>query len=366
MKKTVSIILLLVIFVCTLPCVNAAEEVTYDLSLAQAIELAFTDNERIIANEHKQLAGEIAINSAYLARKPYKKMAVNVSSNFDLYCLKEGYYIESAEMAHRLSVKEAERIESSIAYSVTEAYYNLVLMKKLTQAADNAVKLAQTNKDIVDKQYSIGLIAHLDYENASLATMSAQSALDTYRMNEKIAEENLKILLNIDDENVRINPTDEIECGEYSSDCNADAENALSTRYDVMALRESMNLAYQYYDLSSVLTKSSATYNSAYASYLEAQYNYNSTSKLIKLSIKTAYNNIVNSLDKMNISQKQYEIKLKEYEAAKIKYELGVIANIELTKAINDLYDAQVSYANAKLSYRMAIEKYKYEITTGL
>ena len=33
---------------------------------------------------------------------------------------------------------------------------------------------------------------------------------------------------------------------------------------------------------------------------------------------------------------------------------------------INELYDAQVSYANAKLGYRMAVEKYKYEISTGL
>jgi outer membrane protein TolC len=68
----------------------------------------------------------------------------------------------------------------------------------------------------------------------------------------------------------------------------------------------------------------------------------------------------------MDISEMQYNIKRKEYNAAKLKYELGVIANVELTKAINDLYDAQVSYANAKLTYRMAIEKYKYEITTGL
>jgi hypothetical protein len=78
------------------------------------------------------------------------------------------------------------------------------------------------------------------------------------------------------------------------------------------------------------------------------------------------YNTIVSSKDKMDIAEMQYNIKLREYNAAKIKYELGVIANVELTKAINDLYDAQVSYANAKLNYRMAIEKYEYEITTGL
>ena len=62
----------------------------------------------------------------------------------------------------------------------------------------------------------------------------------------------------------------------------------------------------------------------------------------------------------------QYEIDLKEYDAAKLKYELGMITNLELTSCINDLYSSQVNYANAKLGYRLAVEKYKYEITIGL
>ena len=43
-----------------------------------------------------------------------------------------------------------------------------------------------------------------------------------------------------------------------------------------------------------------------------------------------------------------------------------MITNLDLTSSINDLYSAQVSYANAKLTYRLAVEKYKYEITVGL
>lgn len=366
MRKTVSLILALIFMLCSFPCTYAAEEVTYDLSLADAIELAFTDNERIMANEQKQLAADISVDSAYLSRKPYKKAVVNVSSNFELYCLKEGYYIKSAEMAQRLSIKEADKIKSSVAYGVTEAYYNLVLMKKLTAAAQNACNLAQTNKEIVDRQYALGLLSAIDYENASLASISAKANLDSYIMNEEIAEENLKNLLNMEDENISINPTDEIECEEYTSDSASDAQAALETRYDITALKENLDLSYEYFDLSSVLTQSSATYNSAYSSYLDAKYNYNYALKMTKLSVKSMYNTILSSKAAMDIAQKQYNIKKKEYNAAKLKYELGVIANVELTKSINDLYDAQVSYANAKLGYRMAIEKYKYEITTGL
>ena len=68
----------------------------------------------------------------------------------------------------------------------------------------------------------------------------------------------------------------------------------------------------------------------------------------------------------MDLSKAQYETELKKYDAAKLKYELGMITNNELTQTINTLYEAQISYANAKSNYRMAIEKYKYEITIGL
>ena len=151
MKKMLSAIMALTLALGSLPLAYADaeteytiteepmsnQEVIYDLSLAEAIEMAFADNERLLANEQKQLAAEISIDSAYLSRKPYKKMVINVTSNFELYCLKEGYYIKTAQMSQRLAVAEADKIRSSIAYGVTEAYYNLVLMKKLTNAANS-------------------------------------------------------------------------------------------------------------------------------------------------------------------------------------------------------------------------------------
>lgn len=344
---------------------NSTAKTQYTLSLEEAVAMAFEDNDRINANLHKQLADDINIESAYLTRKPYKKMPVNVSDNFEMYCLREGYYIKAAEMSLRLSKLEESKIRSSISYEVTQSYYNLVLMRKLVNAADNAYNLAISNKAVVDEQFALGLIPRLDYDNALISVEMAKNALDSYLIKEDIAQDNLKINLGIE-EDCEIILTDDIECEEYVSNNARDIEIALETRYDITALKETRDLAYEYMDLSTVLTESSATYNKAYSSYLDAQYNYTSTLKLMRLSLKSAYNDIITSAQNMSISQKQYDVKLREYEASKIKYDLGIISNIELTKAINDLYDAQVSYANAKLTYRMAIEKYKYEITTGL
>lgn len=348
------------------PPVQTDAPLTYTLSLQDAINMAFKDNEQIKANEIKQTANKISVNNAYLSRKPYKNMTVNVSKNFEIHCMKEGYYIKAAEMAERLSKNELEKIKSSISYNVTSAYYNVVLMDKLVGASQYAYDMAKNNMEVVSAQYNLGLIAGLDYDNAKVSVDAAKNSLDTNLMNKELAVENLKILLKLDGTDCVLVLTDEIECDEYTSDVNRDIELAMDSRYDLTALKENADLAYEYFDIAEVLSEGSATYNTAYSSYVDAKYNYDNTKKLLAVSIKGAYNNVISSKSSMEIAESQYLIQLRTLNAAKLKYELGVITNMELTKAISDLYSAQTAFANAKLSYRMAIEKYKCEITTGL
>lgn len=342
------------------------EAKVYAITLSEAIDMAYEDNAQLEANELEQYGNEISLKSANTTMRSYRNVVVNVSSSFEAYCLKNGYYVEAAEMALRLSQSENEKIRASIAYDVTEAYYNLVLMQKLTAAAENSYNLALDNMTVVDAEAALGMIPNIDYQNAELTVAKCKNALDTYKLQMQIAENNLKILLNKDEENCRIIPTDEIECEYYSSDVTADIEAAMNTRYDVNALKEQRDLAEKYFDMSSALTDHSATYNTAYASFMKADYNYTHNSKLIALSIQSGYNNILTSEANMETARQTYEIKLLEYESSKLKYELGMITNLDLTSSINDLYSAQVSYANAKLTYRLAVEKYKYEITIGL
>ncbi len=371
MKKFLSVLLSALIAI--VPFAALADETLpenetkiYALTLNEAIEMAYENNRQLEANEYEQYGNEISIKSAERAQWDIRKLPVNVSSNFETYCMKNGYYTEAAKMALRLSQSEYEKIKSSVAYNVTEAYYNLVLTKKLVSAAENSYDLALDNKAVTDAQFTLGMIPQLDYQNSDLMVEKCKNALDSYKLTEQIAEENLKILLNKDEENCKIEPTDEIECAPFTSNVEEDAKKAMETRYDVNALKEQRDLAEKYFNLASVLTQNSATYNTAYASFNKADYNYAHSSKLIALSIRQAYNKILTSNADMENLRLTYEMKLREYESAKLKYELGMITNLELTSSINDLHSAQVSYANAKLTYRLAVEKYGYEITIGL
>ena len=343
-----------------------SEQKIYNISLNDAVNMAYEENAQIEANLLKQKGNKVNLSVARISKREAKNITANVSSGFELYCVKNGYYVKASEMALRISEMESEKIKANIAYNVTQSYYNLVLMQKLLNAAENSYELALGNKKAVDAQYELGLIPELDFQNADITVKLCENALNEYKLNYEIAEQNLKILIHKDQENCTIVPTDEIECEEYISNSEEDIKNALETRFDLSSLKENRNLSEEYFNCAKAGGEGSAIYNTAYASFMEADYNYTNTRKLIALSVKSQYNTIITSSAKMETARMQYEIDLKEYEAAKLKYELGMIANLELTKCINDLYTSQVNYANAKLNYRLAVEKYKYEITIGL
>ena len=350
------------------------EPTVYNITLDEAIEMAYKDNVEIRANELEQYGDEKSIAVANLAKKSANSTLNNlpassslaVSSNFQLYLTRDGYYLEAQRAALRIAQKQADKIKNTIAYNVTNSYYNLVLCSKLVNAAQNSYNLAAENQRFVEKQLALGMVAQLDYRNACLATQSSANALASYKLNRDIACDNLKILLNIDGENCTVNPTDDIECAEYISNVEKDIESAMESRFDLYSLMENRALAEQYFEHAKALTEKSAEYNTAYASYIKADYNYTNTKKLIALSIRQADNAMITASSDMEVAKSKYEITQSEYESSKLKYELGMITNTDLTEAINSLYQAQVSYANAKLNYRMAVEKYKYEISTGL
>jgi outer membrane protein TolC len=82
--------------------------------------------------------------------------------------------------------------------------------------------------------------------------------------------------------------------------------------------------------------------------------------------LKATYNNLLNAGDNLNLSKMELSIKNREYEASKIKYEIGVITNMELTDNLNKKLISEVDYEKAKLDYKLAKEKYEYEIKTGI
>lgn len=371
MKKTISLALITVMvfsnMLVSADVLTIAQEAkVYELTLKQAIDLALENNAQIEANVADQRGKKLSLDSAYIQQKKYKYADVAAGQNFEGYCLKNGYYVKAAKVQHELSKMQEGQIKGSTAYNVAQSYYNYVLVQKMVNAAQNAYELSSRNCELINAQYDMGLVSKMDYNNAQISVAMAKNALESNKRNLEICAQNLKILIGMDEENCIINTFDDADTSEYTSDVQKDIESAMETRYDVVALKKSAYLSDEYLKMAKILTTSSSVYNTAYASSVKANHDYDNGRKLIALNIRSSYNDILDAKAELEVARRAYELKVKEYERAKLEYELGMTTNLQLTESINKLYESQTQYANAKITYTLAVAKYKYEITAGL
>lgn len=372
MKRTLTIILAALMLTCMFAYAEetAEESVTaekteegtaeYTLSLAQAIELALTENPQINA-------ADINIESCQTSIKAAKESRAKCRGNVSTIAyLNADYAVDAAEHQLALAEKSKEQIKSNISYDVTQKYYNYKLINHLIEIADNSLALAKENLAVVNANYELGRISQLENDNASLSVQSCEVTKNAYMRNAEIAKENLKIALNLTGD-VIFNLTDDIDYEEYVSVPETDAEAALQTRYDISALETQAYLAEKNFEnVKRYSSEKTAAYQTAYSSFVQADYTYTNTSKQMKIGIINYYNSILSAKESLDIAEMTYDIQSRNYEAGKVKFEMGTISNIDLTDLLNKQSSARVDVENAKLNYKLAVEKYKYEISIGL
>lgn len=339
---------------------------TYTLTLDEAINMAFEDNPQIKVLEIEQESNRINLTAAKQTKKAYKNFSDVSVSNYELIYVKNGYYVDMYEMLIDLNPKKIEQAKEQIKYNVTESYYNYKIATALCDIAANAYELANENLDNVAKRYELGMIAQIDLDNAKLSVESVKNTYDTYMRNADIAKDNLKIQLQLNNEDCEFNLTDEIHYEEFSANAEEDIKKAMDSRYDVSALKMNYQMAHKYFDYTEGLGESVAKYHTAYSDLVSKEYSYTNNSKLIALSIKSCYNNVLNSADSLATAEKSADIAKQRYDINKVKFESGMITNSELTQSLNDYLSENIKLENAKLSYKMAVEKYRAEVSVGL
>ncbi len=339
---------------------------TYTLSLEQAQELAMKDSPELKMCEVNRQKVEKQLKDAALSQKDYKNMDIHVNQNFDLIYVKNGYYVKMFRKYSELSKKEKAKTESSIKYNTINDYYSLKNAQKLCSIYESALNRANENLEIVKKKYSLGMCTALEVTNAEISLDEAKSGLSKAKNNADLLTDSLKIRLNIEEDATFV-LTDEISQPQiFERNLLTDTKNALETRYDVSGLEISAELSKDYYQTASSLNEDSVTFFTAYADYIKATHNYSDGVKNISLGIKSAYYNVLSAQSASDIAKRKLEYKKSEYEVNKVRYEMGMITNNVLTALSDELTMTELEYENALLTHILAVERYGYEITTGI
>lgn len=344
-----------------------SENKTYTLSLNEAVDMALSQNPELQVCDIKLSSANVSLDAARLSRRDLKNASVSISGGLSSAYIKEGYYVNVYESQIRLGKLEKEKTANKIAYNVTEKYFNYKLTERLVKTTEQSYSLALENKNTADERYRLGLISQIEADNADVALTQSKLAVDNYKRSLELAKEDLKIALQLDDEKCDFILTDDIEYSEFTSDVDTDAANALSARYDAAALREAAGLAKKYFDITSKYSSpNTASYNSAHSDLIQSDYNLTNNTKLIALSIRSDYNSVLTARGNLDVAEKNLSIKKREFSAASLKHEMGMMSNMQLTAVLNDLAQYEINVENAKLAYKLAVIKYQYNISTGI
>lgn len=364
-KKILSTLILLILMLNICALAQEPQKEEYRLSLKEAIELAKKDNPEMIVYDEKIKDYEYQTERARIEMKNSKGV-VKIPDGIQLVLVQKGYNVKQNEINRETAQMEKEQFLNKLAYSVTEKYFNTKLAQALLNTANDTYDMALKNYQNVELQYKLGMVSELDLKNAEIVMLEAKNNKQRCNRSYEIVSEDLKIALGIDNPKAILTLTDEIDKPQFNPNLNEDTQKAMDTRVDIFKLKKTHEQSLLYREAMSVAGKTSTYYSSANAQAVQCEYVLNNTKKLIALSIKSDYLNVYNAEDSLTVANEKAELKKKEYEVAKLKYELGLITNSELTSQITALSNAKTELDNAKLTYKLAVEKYDYEIKTGL
>lgn len=346
---------------------------TYTLSLDEAVKMAFTDNLQLAAVEFKKQSNEISLKGAKETKASLKhttdaagKLGIGLTASSQTALVRQGYYVDLFSSQADLAKDELVQVKNKISYDVTEKYYNYKLAERLLEVYKNSEELAKANYETIKKQYELGAAAKVDLESAEAGVKQAEASAEAFARNLELSAESLAISLNVDYP-CNFVLTDGLSFVPFESDLEKDIKQAEEKRYDIKALKENERLSESYYTIvKNTFTDASADAATAKSTYLQAKYTTENGIKNIKLGIKNTYNSVLSAAKDIEIAEINVDICKQKHEAGRLKYEMGMITDSELTSLMNDYITAEVNLEKAKLSYKLATSKYGYEITEGI
>lgn len=344
---------------------------TLELSLEGAIGLALENNPRIQAADSAITSSTLSLEVTAEKQKTYddysKYLKVSVSDGMDVAYLKHGYYPFAAQKALDLAVMSKEQVIASIAYEVTEKYYNVKLMESLVSIAQAGLKMAEDNAKIINDNYQVGYVSALEVRNAENAVAQAEFSVQSYERSLQIATDSLRLSLQIDSSDCNLVLTDEIVLPELPENVDEMIAGAVNTRYDMNALKVDYDLKTEAFNITKFyVNEKTALYHSAYSDYVNSKATYDNATKGIVLALNNEYAGILTAKDNVTVAENNLSVAIDAYEVAKTKFDMGMITNLELTNYMVQLDQSRVELENAKVTYLLAVEKFAYNTTIGL
>jgi hypothetical protein len=266
--------------------------------------------------------------------------------------------IDNAFYAWQLEIFKKNDIKRKSDYDVTIAYYNVMKAKYPLDDAKRAMDLAEKDLDIAKIKLEHDIITKTELSQFENAYKSAKTEYDTTFSQledtmESLSKEIGKTLdVNNDDVNMAIRMPDIA-----SIDLVKIREDYLKNSTDFYSLNTSLSIAkYQkllvedkYEEYQDDKGRMSDSIEDGFADliyeasvdYDNAQYKYDELVKALDISLNSQYTGIISTKETIENLKKTVENTRETFKNSKLKYDFGLIAEIELLKSESALKDLE-------------------------
>ncbi len=368
MKKKLLPILLIFIIMITSGTFAFAEEThtgTYVLTLDEAIKLALANDPGYKNFHSAELNAQKQLDKAYRDQRKLN-VPIRLPEGLANVAVKQGYYIEQAKIGKETTKRSKFQYECKTAYLITQSYYNVKLAEDMVETTKTAYELALKNKKNIDLQFSLGIVSQLDVNKANYSVNETKAQLDKNERNLKLAIKSFATSLFVEDTDASFVLTDEVVYEEFKANLTEDTVKAIDNRLDLYQLRSVHSQAEKYTNATALIGTTSAQHSEAVQSKLSAETNYKNAVRQTDIFINSTYNSVLDAYDALKLAEENHSIRQQEYNISAIQYDIGMITNEQLISSMNLATSSKIQLDNAKLTYKLAVEKYNYEIAIGL
>lgn len=289
--------------------------------------------------------------------------------------------IESAASAVRQEIFKRNDLKRKSDYEVTKAYYDVMKANYSLDDAERAMALAEKELKIAKIKFELGLIAKNDLSQFENAYKSSQIEYnDAFsKLQNSMAALSRSIGKHLDVFNDKIDMTISMPDVE-ALDLNKIKEDYMKKNPDYYALSEALDLAeykqqlteekYDYYEkrLPHRSTKIEDALNDmkykADRDYNNARYQYEEAEKALDVMLNSLYTGVNALAEKVEVLQKSLDTAKTAYENNKLRFEAGLISEIELAKSESALKDLENQLNTAIVSLNeqyLELTQYSYE-----
>ena len=381
MKRKVSLIICMLLLVCTLQSnvVYAADEVKaaeakavenkqMNLSINDAVRLAqensremwkIDDGLKELADKRKDAsrAKETAQDIMNMSLTDLSALGMDVTSDYiSTLMAKNGYYITFSDLKTKEIEKKRELLLKGIEIEAKSLYYQVLVAEKTIEVNEGNMKKAQEQLRVINLKFNSGSATKAEVLNGEIAVQKSQSEIDSSKNDLQMAKLNLLNKLNLPfdveltltDKEMKYVPTSEIKLNEVIEKARAQRPEVLTALNNLELQKIETHVYTAYY--TSNLRQNKAAVEKLKDAELKVPQVY----KDVELDVRKSYLNLVKSERALINMDKTVELARESSRINKLLYQNGMAASPDVLESDTNLAQAEIGRYQLLISYNIS------------